>query len=159
MQRDPKSGLPDVGRTGQAAGKQGEFDMKKLVLSLALSMGVSGMASADPLVGTWLAAPPDAEGALHVTIAPCGSAFCGTIAKAIDKDGAESPDYEHLGKKMIWDMQPDGDGAYSGGKIWAPDTDKTYGSKMNIKGDVLVVKGCVAGGLVCREGGRWKRVN
>ena len=58
---------------------------------------------------------------------------------------------------MLWDMSADGDGYYSGGKIWAPDADKTYSSKMSLSGSTLVVKGCVAGGLICR-GQDWTRL-
>lgn len=133
--------------------------MKTMILGAVASLGLGAPVLADGIVGTWNAAPPDADGSLHVTIAPCGQAFCGTIAAAFDADGAPSPDYEHLGKPMIWDMVPDGNGGYEGGRIWAPDDDKTYRSKMTIENNVLIVKGCVAGGLICREGGRWARVN
>ena len=75
-----------------------------------------------------------------------------------DENGNASSEYEHLGKQLIWDMGVDGGGYYSGGKIWAPDADKTYKSKMSLDGNTLTVKGCVAGGLVCR-GQDWSRVN
>lgn len=134
--------------------------MKTTILSAAISLVLAAPAMAsDAIVGTWNAAPPDAEGSLHVTIAACGAAYCGTIAAAFDETGAPSPDYEHLGKPMIWDMVSDGSGGYEGGKIWAPDDDKTYRSKMRVENNVLIVQGCVAGGLICREGGRWARVN
>ena len=53
-------------------------------------------------------------------------------------------------------MAADGGGKYSGGKIWAPDRDKTYRSKMELSGDRLKVSGCV--GPICR-GQTWARVN
>ena len=132
--------------------------MRKLILALVLS-GTASIGLADPIVGTWLVAPEDAEGALHVEIVACGSGFCGTIVKAFDADGQSGSDYEHLGKSMIRDMKAQGDGTYAGGTIWAPDNDRTYRSKMNFEGNTLVVRGCVAGGVICREGGRWTRVN
>ncbi len=131
--------------------------MKHLILSAALGLGLAGMAAADPVSGTWRTAPGDTGGYLHVNIAPCGSNVCGTIKGAFDKAGVNDGGYEHLGKKMLWDMVADGDGYYSGGKIWAPDSDKTYSSKMQLSGGRLEVKGCVAGGLICR-GQDWKRV-
>lgn len=132
--------------------------MKHFLLAGVFGLSMAGMAMADPIDGTWKTAPGDSGGYLYVTIAACGSAICGTIKSAFDKTGAESSDYEHLGKKLIWDMIADGGGSYSGGKIWAPDADKTYSSKMSLSGNALKVKGCVAGGLVCR-GQDWTRVN
>lgn len=132
--------------------------MKRVLLGLALSLGFAGMAAADAVEGVWKTEPGDTGGYLYVRIAPCGADLCGTIAQAYDKAGQPSPDYEHTGKKMLWDMQAKGGGAYGGGKIWAPDSDKTYGSKMSLSGNKLTVKGCVAGGLICR-GQDWTRVN
>lgn len=131
--------------------------MKHLVLGLALGMGIAGAALADPVDGTWKTAEGEEGGHLHVAIGACGSAICGTIQKAFDANGAPSGDYEHLGKRIIWDMTPEGNGTYGGGKIWAPDADKTYKSKMELSGNSLEVKGCVAGGLICR-GQVWTRV-
>ncbi|MGR3714736.1 MAG: DUF2147 domain-containing protein [Shimia sp.] len=130
--------------------------MKKLVIAAALTVATAGMAMAEPVAGTWKTEPGDTGGYLHVKIAPCGSAICGTISKAFDADGAAVADYEHAGKRMIWDMNADGGGKYSGGKIWAADSDKTYNSKMTLSGNKLNVKGCVA--VICR-GQDWKRVN
>ncbi|MEP2534084.1 DUF2147 domain-containing protein [Shimia sp.] len=131
--------------------------MKQTFLAAAALLFGASVASADPVEGTWKTAPGDSGGYLHVVIATCGAALCGTIAQAIAADGSNTGTYEHLGKKMIWDMKADGGGAYSGGKIWAPDSDKTYKSKMKLSGSKLNVKGCVAGGLICR-GQDWTRL-
>lgn len=132
--------------------------MKYLVLGAVFGLGLAGVALADPVTGTWKTAEGDEGGYLHVSMAPCGGAVCGTIAAAFDGTGAPSADYEHLGKKMIWDMKAGDGGAYGGGKVWAPDSDKTYRSKMQLSGNTLEVKGCVAGGVICR-GQKWQRVN
>ncbi len=132
--------------------------MKKTLLAAAAAVVCATAAMADPVAGTWKTAPGDTGGYLHVAIAPCGGAICGTIKEAYDKNGKVSPGYEHKGKKMLWDMKADGGGAYSGGKIWAPDSDKTYKSKMKLSGSKLNVKGCVAGGMICR-GQDWTRIN
>jgi uncharacterized protein (DUF2147 family) len=135
-----------------------EITMKRIFFGAILSLGFAGAGAADPVDGMWKTAPGDTGGYLHVSIGPCGSNICGTIKAAYKKDGSLTSDYEHLGKRLIWDMNVDGDGYYSGGKIWAPDTDKTYKSKMALSGGKLEVKGCVAGGLICR-GQDWSRVN
>lgn len=116
------------------------------------------LAQADAASGTWKTEPGDTGGYLHVTVGPCGDALCGSIDKAFNAQGGVSSDYEHVGKRMIWDMKAQGDGSYGGGKIWAPDKDKTYKSRMSLSGNKLTVKGCVAGGAICR-GQTWMRVN
>jgi uncharacterized protein (DUF2147 family) len=62
----------------------------------------------------------------------------------------------NIGKLIIWDMKPKGSGKYGGGKVWSPDRDKTYSSKLVLEGDSLKVSGCVL--VVCRDGGTWDRV-
>ena len=132
--------------------------MRHLIRAAVLLAVVAGPLAADPAEGTWKTQEGEEGGYLHVAIAPCGAALCGTIAKAFDASGASSTAYPHLGKRLIWDMVPEGGNAYGGGKIWAPDTNKTYASKMELAGNRLKVKGCVAGGLVCR-GQDWSRVD
>jgi uncharacterized protein (DUF2147 family) len=61
------------------------------------------------------------------------------------------------GRNLVWDMEPRGDGAYAGGQIWDPGSDRTYRSRMELDGDRLKVSGCVAGGLICRSQ-TWIRV-
>ncbi|MGI1663438.1 DUF2147 domain-containing protein [Palleronia sp. KMU-117] len=121
----------------------------------ALCLAVPALA-ADPVEGLWKTRPDDNGNFGHVRIYDCSGALCGTIEKAFDAAGTEvaSP---NIGKRMIWDMKATGNGAYSGGKIWAPDRDKTYNSKMSLSGSTLSVAGCVAGGLICRDQA-WTRV-
>ncbi|PSL20387.1 DUF2147 domain-containing protein [Shimia abyssi] len=116
--------------------------MKQMMMAAAMVLA-GGAAMADPAEGVWKTAPGDSGGYLHVAISACGAALCGTIKEAIAADGANTGDYEHLGKKMLWDMKANGGGKYSGGKIWAPDTDKTYKSKMTLNGNTLSVRGFV----------------
>jgi uncharacterized protein (DUF2147 family) len=109
-------------------------------------------AAADPAQGLWRTEPGDTGGHLLVRIQPCGAEICGVIERAVRADGTvlTTPDgYEHIGKAIIWDMQPQGGGAYRGGKIWAPDRDRTYNARMRLDGDRLEVEGCVLG--ICRD--------
>ncbi len=128
--------------------------MKTLGIGLLAGALGAGAALAEPVSGTWRTEPGDTGGHLLVTVAPCGGALCGTIAQAVDKAGSPVTGYEHAGKKMLWNMTPKGGGAYGGGKIWAPDRDKTYNSRMQVSGDQLKVEGCVLG--ICR-GQVWTR--
>ncbi len=80
----------------------------------------------------------------------CGNAFCGTLIKAFGPDGGAEMQSDNVGRKLIWDTVHKGDGLYRG-KVYSPDRDKTYNSKLVLTGGRLSVSGCVLG--ICREGG------
>jgi len=132
------------------------MDMKHIILSAVFGIGLAGMAAADPVYGTWKTEPDDNGNFGHVQVQACGAKICGTLVKAFDSSGAETPS-ENVGKKIVWDMVSEGDGDYGGGKIWSPDRDKTYKSNMQLSGNKLAVEGCVL--MICRNGGNWMRVN
>jgi len=117
----------------------------------------SSTAQADSIHGIWSTEPDEDGAVLHIEFSSCGENICGNIVEAVDGDGHLDAEYEHLGKKMIWDMQGDSNGLYNNGIIWAPDDDKTYRSKMQLDGNTLTVEGCVLGGIICR-GQDWKRI-
>lgn len=124
-----------------------------IVIWAGLVLG-AGAAWADPVAGVWKTEPGD-EGAYgHVTIVPCGAKICGTLTAGFDAAGNPISAPE-IGRRMIWDMEARGDGRYAGGKVWAPDRDKTYRSKMALRGSTLKVSGCV--GPICR-GQIWTRI-
>lgn len=128
--------------------------IKKFALALGLIV-VAGAATADPVEGKWQTTPDDNGNYGLVDVTPCGNAFCGTLTKSFDGAGKEmkSP---NIGKLIVWDMVAKGGGAYGDGKVWSPDRDKTYNSKMQLSGDGLAVKGCVL--FICRDGGTWQRM-
>lgn len=131
--------------------------MKKLALTTALALGIAGAAMAqDAVEGIWQTAADDNGNYGHIEVVPCGNAFCGTLIRSFDSSGNAMAS-ENVGKRIIWDMQSRGNGKYARGKIWSPDRDKTYNSKMTLSGDTIAVKGCVLG--ICRDGGTWTRVN
>ena len=128
---------------------------RRLVLGAAMAL-VSGVAlAADPVFGTWKTKPDDNGNYGHVDVKARGSKICGTLVKAFDGAGKEIKS-DNVGKKIIWDMVAQGNGAYGDGKVWSPDRNKTYSSKMALKGNGLAVKGCILG--ICRDGGTWTRV-
>lgn len=131
--------------------------MKKLLWAAAVTLAFSSGASAQDAAGLWQTEPGDTGGFLHVAVAPCGAKICGTIQTAFGADRKPIANYEHQGKPIIWDMDGNAADGWSGGRIWAPDRDKTYRSKMELSGDRLIVSGCVAGGLICRSQ-NWVRV-
>ena len=123
---------------------------KLLLISLFILFGATGL-SAEVPSGVYQTAPGDSGGWLHVRIASCAndtSKSCGQIIQAFVEDGSISAGYEHLGKAIVWGMEDKGNGRWGGGKIWAPDRDKIYNSKMRLEGNQLIVEGCIA--FICR---------
>ena len=126
--------------------------MKHMIIAAAMTV-LAGAALADPVEGTWKTQVDDGAFA-HVAMTKCGSKICGTIAKAFDANGPIAS--KNIGKKLVWDMVPGGDGTYASGKIWQPSTDKVFKSKMALSGNKLNVSGCV--GPFCKKQ-TWSRVN
>lgn len=131
--------------------------MKHITRAAALGLVLAGPAFAgDPVEGLWQTGLDDNGHFGHIQIAPCGARLCGTLVRAYDGQGQQI-DTDTVGRRIVWDMAPVGEGRYGEGKVWAPDRDKTYPAKMALQGDFLAVSGCVMG--LCRNGGKWKRVD
>ncbi|MDZ7906609.1 MAG: DUF2147 domain-containing protein [Cypionkella sp.] len=77
------------------------------------------------------------------------------LVKGVNTAGEVATSGGNIGKRIVWDVAPRGDGLYDGGKIWSPDRDKTYSAKLQLSGNALAVSGCVLG--ICRDGGTWTR--
>ncbi len=127
--------------------------MKHLALASALIVGFAGAAIADPLVGTWRTAKDDNGNYGLIKVAPCGGKLCGKLVKSFDASGKEISS-EHTGRNIISETVASGGGQYKG-KVYSPDRDKTYNSKLVLSGNALKVSGCVLG--ICRDGGTWRR--
>ena len=112
-------------------------------------------AQAQEVFGVWQSEKTDDGRYLHIEVHPCANdraMVCGTIVGAFG--GASEA---NVGKPIIWDMVPEGADAWDDGRIWKVDEDKVYDSEMELRGDTLVVSGCVLGGLICRSQS-WPRV-
>ena len=126
--------------------------MKKTMAAAVIGLSLAGAALADPVEGVWKTQVDDGAYA-HVRMSKCGQAICGVIARTFNGSGEYKS--ANIGKKLVWDMQAQGGGAYKGGKIWQPSTDKTYKSKMALSGNSLQVSGCF--GPICKKQ-TWSRV-
>ena len=130
--------------------------MRSLIVGMAI-VTASTAALAGGADGVWRTEADDKGAYLEVTIAPCESdstTTCGKISTAFPKHGADSK-YANLGKLMVKDMKSADGENFTGGTIWDPVHDKTFSSKMHLRGDDLDVKGCVS--IIC-SGQDWKRV-
>ena len=132
--------------------------MKRVILAALASVAMAGTAMADDLMGDWRTAPDDNGNTGIIRVVQCGTSLCGTLIQAFDSSGA-TMESENVGRQIIWATNPTGDPGEYRGRLYSPDRDREYRSRLQLQGDGLVVSGCVMGGAVCREGGRWQRVN
>jgi uncharacterized protein (DUF2147 family) len=130
------------------------MSMKRIAMTAAALIALAAPAMADPLEGLWQTSRDDNGNFGHIQVAPCGAALCGTLVRSFDSNGNDLAS-ENVGRQIISETVADGGGAYSG-KVWSPDRDKTYSSRLQLSGDALAVSGCVFG--ICRDGGSWTRV-
>ena len=130
--------------------------------TLAVAIASPALA-ADPVEGLWLVQ----AGTAKVKVAPCArdkSRMCGQVAwlKTPGAKDANNPDASLrsrpiMGLLMIRDFKPAGAGKWTSGKIYDPNSGKTYGSKMSANPDgTLKVEGCIA--VVC-QAQTWKRAS
>ena len=157
MQRDPTSDLiGGAGLVNVRAELREEELMNKIALTCAAVLFSAGMASAaDPLEGMWRTTKDDNGNSGLIKVAPCGAKLCGTLVKSYDPSGKEMAS-DNIGRQIISETVNEGGGKYSG-KVYSPDRNKTYKSKLSLSGKKLTVKGCVLG--ICRNGGTWNKVN
>lgn len=127
--------------------------MNRFALGLAALFASATLAAADPADGIWQTQVDDGAYA-HVTLAPCGGAVCGTITRTFNSGGEYQS--ENLGRQIVIDMVPNGDGTYDG-QVWRPSNDKVYRGKMTLNGDRLQLQGCVLGGAICASQ-TWARI-
>jgi uncharacterized protein (DUF2147 family) len=127
--------------------------MKFFAITAALAF-LGSAACADPIEGVWQTEVDDGAYA-HITIAPCAAAFCGVISQSFKEDGSAFAS-ENIGKTIVIDMIPQGEGDYEG-SVFRPSNGKTYYGTIALSGDKLKLSGCVAGGLICSKQ-NWARV-
>ncbi|SDY44788.1 DUF2147 domain-containing protein [Citreimonas salinaria] len=120
--------------------------MKKILILAAGAVMAASAALADPLLGTAWKTEVDDGSYAHIRMAPCDGKICGVIERTFNAQGEyKSP---NLGKVLVINMVPQGDGRYEG-KVWRPSNDKVYLGRMAVVGDTIELKGCVVGGLIC----------
>lgn len=129
--------------------------MKTITLAAAAVLLSAGAAlAADPLEGYWRTAKDDNGNSGLIHVQPCGAELCGTLVKAFDAAGQEMQS-GNVGRQIISQTVNKGGGKYTG-KVYSPDRDKTYNSRLQLSGGTLSVSGCVLG--ICRDGGTWSKV-
>ncbi|WP_294338701.1 DUF2147 domain-containing protein [uncultured Sphingomonas sp.] len=128
--------------------------MRTALLAAALLIPTTAIAAPAPVTGRWLTV----EGKAVIEIAPCGAQLCGRIVKVLKpRPGgpavdANNPDPAKRrqpieGLSILTGFTPKGD--RWGGKIYDPESGRTYRSELSAEGNTLKVKGCF--GPFCRS--------
>lgn len=125
----------------------------KLITPTLLAL-LAQTASADPIGTVW---KTEAErGAYaHIETYACGGKLCGRVKQSFEAGGQAGSD--EVGTVILQDMVPDESGQYEG-RLFDPRTRRSYLGRARFAGDLLELKGCVAGGVVCLAQ-TWTRVN
>ncbi len=147
----------------------------RLVLIVAIATAATTFAAGDDILGTWLNQKQDAK----IEIAKCGSDYCGKIIwlkeptyPAGSKEGTPgSPkiDYKNpdsarqktslMELQIIEGFQFAGDNLWKNGKIYDPDSGKTYSAKATLAShDQLDLRGFIGVSLIGRTE-KWTRSN
>ena len=129
--------------------------MNKFAMAAIAVILSAGMGAAEPLLGTWRTAADDNGNSGLIKVDRCGAQLCGTMIKAYGPSGKEIQS-DKIGTTIISETVSRGGWEYRG-KVYSPDRDKTYKSKLMLNGNTLAVSGCVIG--ICRDGGTWTKVN
>lgn len=128
--------------------------MKYLLISVLLAMTPS-MVVADNIFGIWQTTKDSNGNYGHIKVEQCGETICGKLIKSFKSDGSIGSQ-DNIGRNIVSKLKNRGNGKYTG-KVYSPDANKTYKSKLNLKGNKLSVRGCI--GPICRNGGTWVRLN
>ena len=127
-----------------------------VALVLAALAAPTFAAAADPVFGVWLTAAKDGK----VRIAPCPAdpaQTCGTVVWGRGPNGEDARTLTDIsnpepsrraqpvvGLQIITGFQHDGEGGWTGGRIYEPQTGRTFKAKMASAGpNALKVAGCV----------------
>jgi uncharacterized protein (DUF2147 family) len=130
--------------------------MSTLLLALAVATAGAGDDPAAQLLGHWLTEPRD--GIIQISIAADGS-YQGTIVGGNNpqRQDQHNPDTARrsqllLGQIIVQGMKSDGEGRWSGGTIYDPDSGRTYKCRLELLDpDRLQVRGFIGFALLGRS--------
>jgi len=117
----------------------------------------AGEALASDVEGIWALK----SGKITVKVSDCGEGLCAVIVgmKEPEVNGKPKVDKENpdpalrkrpiMGLSILSGMRPSGDGEWTG-YLYNPDDGNTYSATLRLRGEVIKVKGCVAG-VLCKS--------
>ena len=120
--------------------------MKHIAFLALLTLIATPAIAETKLDGTWRTATYNGEYA-HVQFGNCGGKTCGVIVRTFDQSGEIQGG--SLGKTLVINMEPVGNGTYDNGRIRRPDTGQSAPLKLQLADGVLKVRACI--GPLCRN--------
>jgi uncharacterized protein (DUF2147 family) len=97
---------------------------------------------------------------VHLRVAKCGPALCGTVIwanAAARADAIKGSGQNLIGSRLLSDLRRKPDGSWQG-QVYVPDIDKRGSAKVIQLGpNKLRVSGCMVAGLVCQTR-HWDRI-
>ncbi len=110
--------------------------------AMAMVLAGGGMAHADPAIqGKWMRS----DGNALVRIAPCGQKVCATNLWIRDTSKGEE-----VGDRLEMSLER-GSGDTLSGTAYDPKRKLNYSIRVTKRDDGLVTRGCVFGGVICRN--------
>jgi len=131
--------------------------MKKLmILAASLAIATPAVASAQALEGQWT----NYKKNVVVQVERCGAAYCGRVVEASEKAKAKArkggtPNL--VGTQILTGLKPDGNGRFRGRAFVPKRNIHATAIVQQLSRDVMQVRGCVVGGLLC-DNEKWTRV-
>jgi uncharacterized protein (DUF2147 family) len=122
------------------------------ILLVAIAAAVPVTASAQAAIeGQW----KNSKGSVVVRVAPCGDAYCGTVAwaNARNREKGAAP-----GTRVLTGLKATGAGVYKGQALEPKRNIRGSATVRQVSPNVMIVKGCAIAGLICKEQ-RWTRVS
>lgn len=124
---------------------------------LLFAIAATRASAHEAIEGVWKNHP----NTLVVRIAPCGQALCGTVVEAAEaaKESVRKAGTANLvGTRVLTGLRRSSAGTYTG-SIFNPNLNiHAAGTVSLVSPTVLVVKGCVLAGLICRQQ-HWTRIS
>lgn len=112
--------------------------------------------AADGLQGEWR----NTKNTVHLRVAPCGAAMCGTVTWAGDAqrtDARKGSGKELVGSQLLHGLKPSGNASWRG-KIYIPDINTNASATVTqLSPKLLRVSGCSMMGIVCKTQ-HWHRI-
>ena len=137
---------------------QKDSSLRRLFLSLAFTLlsalGLAAQQPADAILGTYMTE----GGKAKIVVSKQGTRYIGTLVwtRRGDVLDSKNPDKAEaqkklVGKVILHDLQHDEDADYKGGKIYDPESGKTYSCKATRQADGnLKVRGFIGASLFGR---------
>jgi uncharacterized protein (DUF2147 family) len=131
--------------------------MKRPFLGMAL-LSLASAAHAEPIEGRW----QNPKDSVIIDVAPCGAGtWCGKVSWASPKakaDARKGGTERLVGTQLLTGLKSDGKGGWKG-RAYLPRRNMRANAIIRTAGaDTMVVRGCLVGGMICKEQ-RWTRVD